>query len=334
MNKYKYLKYKKKYINIGGSASENVNKLKQQLTLLNLLQTVNYVDEINEEELYNLSKSGAYSDVFAHTTNDNIILLKPKNMENKSLLINGNDINMLVYLNSQVDYNQNPYFSEFIGIYFKIETFYLIFNKYTSDLFDYLNKLCTTSNIDNSIKSQYITKIETRLNTLFQYLFSIYYVCFDISLENILINYNENLEIKNNEIVLHDLDTKTCFKHEHITLNETQIIYFYYQIIIFIRSFRIAQNYQSSIEHTCIFYYYIKLILTKKTDPIFNKLIDYMDDTKEDSEEYQYRKRCIKHLKNVLNIALAIDLSIYIKNICHVELSDLETAHYDSDLYS
>ena len=155
-------------------------------------------------------------------------------------------------------------FTPFTKIIFdpsKLE-YYLEFKLYTSDLYEYLKKICKAFKQDKNKLIKLFNDINEMLNHKLQTLLDINYLCFDIKLANILISYDETtFEIK--EIVLHDFDMEACCDISKSNSNckkeedTTKFMLIYYKLVLFYWSNKIIMSIQELVyipEITALFH--------------------------------------------------------------------------------
>ena len=253
----KYLKYKKKYLDLkyrtalGGGVTFIDKLLPDMVTMYNELNTPEHAKYIEYKDTYDLSKILKKSNLIGKGSSNSIYKYDDETVLLKSNIpITIDDIILFLYLNEVNDQNpvSGPFFTPLKKIIFTRDKIYLTFEKFTSDLLSYLCKLYDKDDNMESIKTK-IQRIEDIIDKLFNKLLEINYICVDIRLENILINYNEDsLEISN--IVLHDFDMFYCCKindsnpdcNIDANINTKVYLMYLYKIIIYISFLMIIVN--------------------------------------------------------------------------------------------
>jgi len=196
-------------------------------------------------------------------------------------------IDLLKYLNKINDNNQEIIcgslkeeiiFNPLKGIILEPLNYKLVFNIYTSDLAVYLDKLF----VKNSFTL--LTDLEIKLDKLLNYLNKLEkYICIDIKLFNILVNYNEELVIT--DIVLHDFELSNCclINESNVCLDENQrkALIFFNKFVLYIESYiiktkLILHKYKDELSNfkSSDFYNHIKLLLSN-LNTVPNPQINY-----------------------------------------------------------
>lgn len=229
---------------------------------------------------------GSSSTIFKYNTGEEDVALSVQ----KYPTFNIDEIKLLIYLNKfERERLKTPHFSQFKFVLFDVFNlnYYICYKLYKKDLGKYLNSLLS----DHSTKSPEIrehiniimTTIENDLAESFEKLTEIDYICFDIKLANILVEYDNNDIYAYNHIVLHDHDLSQCCKKMKSTtcqINDKDKVYLliYYKLIIFL--FCIKQeppNYTGKILFENFFKEIHSSILTDFLNFVMNQYVQDQD---------------------------------------------------------